>query len=73
MSQEFDNNVLDLLKQNVFYRYEYMGTFNEELPSKENFYSLLTNKKIIDKEYEHILDVWKNLKWKQWKIITTCI
>ena len=62
MSQEFDNNVLDLLKQNVFYRYEYMGTFNEELPSKENFYSLLTNKKIIDKEYEHILDVWKNLK-----------
>ena len=62
MSQEFDNNVLDLLKQNVFYRYEYMGTFNEELPSKENFYNLLTNKKIIDKEYEHILDVWKNLK-----------
>ena len=62
MSQEFDNNVLDLLKQNVFYRYEYMGTFNEELPSKENFYSLLTNKKIIDKEYEHILDVWENLK-----------
>ena len=39
-----------------------MGTFNEELPSKENFYNLLTNKKIIDKEYEHILDVWKNLK-----------
>ena len=73
MSQEFDNNVLDLLKQNVFYRYEYMGTFNEELPSKENFYSLLTNKKIIDKEYEHILDVWENLKWKRWKIITTCI
>ena len=65
--------MLDLLKQNVFYPYEYMGTFTEELTSKENFYSLLTNKKIIEKKCGHILDVWKNLKWKRWKIITTCI
>ena len=31
----------------------------EELPSKEKFYSFLTNGKINDKEYEHVLDVWK--------------
>ena len=27
LSQEFDNKVLDLVKQKVFYCYEYMGDF----------------------------------------------
>ena len=27
LSQEFDNNVLDLIKQKVFYPYEYMSYF----------------------------------------------
>ena len=27
LSQEFDNNVLDLFKQKIFYRYEYMSDF----------------------------------------------
>ena len=38
LSQEIDNNVLDLVKQKVFYPYEYMSdfeNFKEELPSKE--------------------------------------
>ena len=42
LSQEFDNNVLDLIKQKAFYPYEYMSDFEkfkEELPSKEKFYS----------------------------------
>ena len=42
LSQEFDNNVLDLLKQKGFYPYEYMNDFEkfkEELQSKEKFYS----------------------------------
>ena len=30
--------------------------FKEELPSKEKFYSSLTNRKIDDKEYEHVLN-----------------
>ena len=47
--------------------------FKEELPSKEMFYSSLTNRKITDKEYEHVVIFKINLKWKQWKIITTCI
>ena len=48
MSREFHNNVFDIVKQIGFYPYEYMGDFEkfkEELPSKEKFYSSLTNKK----------------------------
>ena len=36
--QEFDNNVLDLVKQECFCPYDYMGDFEknkEEFPSKE--------------------------------------
>ena len=42
LSQEFDNNVLDLVKQKGFYPYEYINDFEkfkEKLPSKEKFYS----------------------------------
>ena len=51
MSQEFDNNLLDLVKQKEFYPYEYISDFEkfkEELPSKEKFYGLLTDRKIIE-------------------------
>ena len=54
LSQEFDNNVLDLIKQKAFYPYEYMSDFEkfkEELPNKEKFYSPLTYRKISEKEY----------------------
>ena len=47
LSQEFDNDVLDLVKQKVFYYYEYMSyqeMFKKELPSKEKFYSSLTDR-----------------------------
>ena len=33
--------------------------FKEKLPSKEKFYSSLADKKSCDKEYEHVLNVWK--------------
>ena len=54
LAQEFDNNVLDLVKQKGFYSYEYMSNFEkfkEKLSSKEKFYSSLTDKKISGKEY----------------------
>ena len=41
--------------------------FKEQLPSKEKFYSLLTAKKISDKEYEHVLKVWKKFEMKTLK------
>ena len=48
LSQECDNNVLDLVNQKGFYPYEYMSSFEkfkEQLPNKEKLYSLLTGKK----------------------------
>ena len=57
LSEEFDNNVLDLVKQKEFYPFQYMtdfGKVKEESPSKSKFYSSLTDKKISEK-YEHVL------------------
>ena len=70
LSKECDNNVLDLVKQKGFYHYEYMSNFQEfkeQLPSKENFYSLLTSKKISNKEYDHVLKVWNKFETKTMK------
>ena len=47
LSQEFDNNVLDLFKQKGFYPYEHMShfeKFKEELTNKEEFHSSLTGR-----------------------------
>ena len=51
LSQEFDNNALDLVKRKGFYPYEYMSDFEkfkEELPGKKNS-SFLTDRKILTK------------------------
>ena len=56
MSQEFNKNVLVLVK----HPYEYMTDFEkskEELASKEKYYSSLASKKNRDKEYDPILEV----------------
>ena len=70
-SQEFDNNVLDLVKWKGFYPYEkYMsdfGKFKEQLPSKEKLYSLLAGKKISGKEHEYVLKVWDKFEMKTMK------
>ena len=36
--------------------------FKEKLPSKENFYSSLKDKKHSEKEYDHVINVWKKMK-----------
>ena len=41
--------------------------FKEQLPSKEKFYSLLTGKKISNKEYDHVLKVWNKSEMKTMK------
>ena len=41
--------------------------FKEEIPSKKKFYSSLTDRKIIDKEYEHVLNVWNKFGMKTMK------
>ena len=34
------------------------------MPSKEKFYSSLIGRKITDKEYEHVLNVWNKFQMK---------
>ena len=65
MSQEFNNNVLDKVKQKGLHLYDHMSdfqNFNEELASKEKFSSLLTDKKIVAKNVNMFLILEKNLK-----------
>ena len=66
-TKNFDNNVLDLVKQTRFYPYKYIRDFEkfkEELPSKEKFYSPLTDRKFSDKDYEHVPNIWKKIEMK---------
>ena len=61
LSQELDSELLGLVKQKGFYPYEYPSGFEkykEELSSNEKFYRSLRGKKISDKQYEHVLNVW---------------
>ena len=53
-----------------FYPNEYLSdfeNFKEKFPSKEKFYSSLTNRKISDKKYEHVLNVWNKFEMKTMK------
>ena len=68
--QEFDINVLDLVKQKIYYPLKYMTNFKkfkEQLPSKETFDSSLTGKKVNDEEYGHVLNVWNKLEMRTMK------
>ena len=52
LSQESNNNALDLVKQKGYYPYEYMndfGKFGKELPSRTKFFSSLNGKKKVIK------------------------
>ena len=64
-SQEFDGNILDLVKHKGFYPFKYMSDFEKferELPSKEKFYSSLTGKKLVTKIMNIFLRFAPNLK-----------
>ena len=65
LSQEFGNNVLDLVKQKGFYPYECITDFEKfkgQLASKEKFYNSLIGKKICDKNIKMFLRIGTNLK-----------
>ena len=67
LSQEFDNNVLDLVKQKGFYPYEYMNDFEkfqDEMASKEKFYSFLLTEKLMTKNMNMFFYVWDKFKMK---------
>ena len=58
---------LDLMTRKGVYPYDYMDSFdkfNEQLPTKEDFFYILNNEHITDEDYKHALDVWKTFSLK---------
>lgn len=67
-SQEFQNEKLELMRQNRVYPCDFMDSFakfdTQELPPKGAFYSILTDDGISDEQYQHALKVWDTFKMK---------
>ena len=58
---------LDLMSQKGVYPYDYMDSFekfDEQLPEKEDFFSILNNEHITDEDYKHALNVWETFSLK---------
>ena len=67
-SKAFKGKRLDLLSKKGFYPYDFMDSFekfkSKELPTKEQFYSILNDEHITDEEYEHAKEVWETFYMK---------
>ena len=58
----FEGGELDLMVRKGVYPYDFMDSFdkfNEQLPPKEEFYSIMNDKHILDEDYKHAQNVWK--------------
>ncbi|XP_068720593.1 uncharacterized protein [Montipora capricornis] len=58
---------LDLMSQKGVYPYDFMDSFdkfNEKLPPKEEFYSILNDEHITDDLYKHAQNVWNTFNLK---------
>ena len=62
-SEEFTGMKLSLMSQKGVYPYDHMDSFEKfyqtELPTKEQFYSILNDQHITNDEYNHAKKVWK--------------
>ena len=59
-SEMFKDNKLDLMARKGVYPYDYMDSFdkfNDKLPRKEEFYSILNDEHISDEDYQHAQSV----------------
>ena len=66
-SEEFEGKELDLMVRKGVYPYDYVDSFdkfNEKLPPKEEFYSILNDEHISDEDYEHAQHVWNTFSLK---------
>ena len=66
-SEVFEGNKLDLMVRKGVYPYDYMDSFNkfnEKLPLKEEFYSILNSEHISDEDYKHAQNVWNQFNLK---------
>ena len=68
MSEEFTGKELSLMSQKGFYPYDFMDSFENfdqtELPTKDQFYSILNDQDIMNDEYNHARKVWKTFNIK---------
>ena len=62
-SEEFTGMKLSLMSQKGVYPYDHMDSFEKfdqtELPTKQQFYSILNDQHITNDEYNHAKEVWK--------------
>ena len=60
--QVFQGEQLSLMKKKGVYPYDYMNSFKKfednRLPKKEDFFSIMNNQHITDKDYQHAQNVW---------------
>ena len=66
-SQVFEGEELDLMVRKGVYPYDYMDSFdkfNEKLPPKEEFYSILNDEHISDEDYKHAQHAWNTFSLK---------
>ena len=67
-SKAFKGKRLDLMSQKGVYPYDYMHSFEKfnekELPTKDQFYSILNDQHITDDEYDHAKKVWNTFMIK---------
>ena len=67
-SKKFNGKKLDLISQKGIYPYDFMNSFEKfnktELQTKEDFYSILNNEHITDKQYEHAQNLWNTFTLK---------
>ena len=67
-SQVFQDEKLALMKQKGVYPYDYMDSFqkfgDQQLPPKEEFYSILTDESISDEQYQHAQKVWNTFNMR---------
>ena len=67
-SQEFNGDLLELVRQKGVYPYENMDSFkkfvDDKLPDRCNFFSSLKDECINEKDYLHATNVWNILKRK---------
>ena len=66
-SQVFEDQELDLMARKGVYPYDYIDSFdkfNEKLPPKEEFYSILNDEYISDEDYKHAQHVWNTFSLK---------
>ena len=65
-NKRFQKEKFNLMTRKGVYPYDYMDSFEKfnktELPTKEEFYSILNNEHITDEDYSHAQNVWTTFK-----------